>query len=140
MTKPKVVGSTSYSVPFVFDEGAVGEQGQAAFEVDVFALGVAFALAFRSSCGQFAFGAGFERAGEADVDVAAFVAFGVDAEREVEVAALHPFEASRFRRPSAGLRCCLSLPPPQAAKTLASAARVANRTKMRIRLKRWGSS
>ena len=51
-------------VAFVADVGAVGEQRDAAFEVDLFAFGFAVGLDLHVGFGQFAFGAGLERAGE----------------------------------------------------------------------------
>ena len=51
-------------VAFVADVGAVGEQREAAFEVDVFAFGFAVGLELHVGFGQFVFGAGLERAGE----------------------------------------------------------------------------
>ena len=46
--------------------------------------------------GKFFLAAGFEGAGEVDVDFSAFLAFGVDVQREVEFAALDAFEAGVF--------------------------------------------
>ena len=66
-------------VAFVADVGLVGEQRQAAFEVDVFAADACRSL--RPSCrvrGARLGAVALERAGEADVHVAAFVAADVD--------------------------------------------------------------
>jgi hypothetical protein len=81
---------------FVFDEGTVGEHRQLAVEVDLFALGRALGRRRHLQLRQFVLRPRFERAGELDVEFAAFFAFGLDVQRQVEFAALHAFEAGFF--------------------------------------------
>jgi hypothetical protein len=72
---------------FVVDVGAVGQQDQAAVEIDLFAADRAADLRRHVELGQLFGPFALERAREADVDVAAFLARRADPEREVELAA-----------------------------------------------------
>ena len=119
----------------VVDEGVVGEQRQAAVEVDVLAVERAARLRAEVELGQLVLALALERAREAEVEVAAFVPFGIDLERKVRLPLLMPFRVASLTTVW-GFSLLLLLPLlPQAARATASASTVANRTKMRSRLK-----
>ncbi len=76
----------------VVDVAAVGQQSQAALEVDVFAVDRAVRLDRHVELWKLVLALALERAGEADVDVTALVALGVDAEREIQVATVNALQ------------------------------------------------
>src|SRR6185312_6653716 len=82
--------------PVVGDEGAIAEDRQAAVEVHVFAFRVTVGLDRQGQFGQARLAGRLERAGEVDLHVPGFVAFGFDVHREGDFAAFDAFEGGAF--------------------------------------------